>query len=159
MIFSALLSLAAAASDMPYFSFREHNTQGQYNLDSLRKAKCKDTPEGIACSQTGEVAGHWATMAFLVVDLRLSQFSISGFRESIPDVLSALEAKYGAPCDSGKETVTNGYGGQFSSTTLTWCFRTGKMVFKERSSRIDSWSATYHDDLIRPKVRQVRPDF
>ena len=159
MFVASLFAFSAAASDLPAFSFREHNTVQTYNTESLYDAGCKDTEQGIYCSFQDRIVGQFVVMSYLVVDRRLSVFRFSGFRDSLPEVLPALVERDGRPCEAGTDTVRNKLGREFPVTTLTWCFATGKLTLRDRDGRIDSFSAEYRDDVIRPPKRDVRPDF
>lgn len=165
MVFLFLAAVAEAPSrpaELPNFSFKEHRTNGIYSLDSLRAAKgCKQDAGGeFSCSLTDAVAGRWAVIFYHVNrDMRLTSLSFSGFREGIPDVLASLRTRYGLPCESGREEFVNGLGNRIPVETLTWCFRTGKLIFRERSGRVDSWGATYTDEVARPNMPPGRVDF
>lgn len=161
MIFSLATVAAAAAANpsLPVFSFREHNPVGKYTLESLEAADCKQEADGIECDNETTVAETRAFINYLIVDQRLSRFSISGFRVAVPNVVSAFTQKYGQPCESSTVMVGNALGGRFPSQRIVWCFRTGKLVFNERFGNVDFYNATYTDNVNRPKARSVKPDF
>lgn len=156
---AAALSLIAATPELPPFSFREHNTVQRYDPKSLFDAGCKVKPEGVRCLQTDRIANQSVVISYIVVDLHLAEFRITGFRESIPVVVSALVERYGSPCESGSEIIHNGLGNAIPITTLTWCFRTGKMTFRERDGKMNYFSVQYDDEVIKPLTMRVAPDF
>lgn len=158
---SVLLLLAAAVDDprFPQFSFREHRTGTQYDIQSLKTAGCKENYQGFSCETEDTVAGTRAFIDYLVVNGKLSTFNISGFQIAIQYVLPALYEKYGRPCGESTEYVQNGFGAKFPSKMVIWCFATGELVFHERWGNLETYSARYRDRMNTAPMRKVVPDF
>lgn len=157
---AAALLLNASTAALPDFTFREHSSAAVYDLSTLTKAAgCRDINVGRRCVSEQIVSGWRMDVMFTVVDRRLYTFELFGHRNAIPEITSALQERYGAPCRAGKETVRNLAGGSFESSVFTWCFRTGELVFRERDQQVDRFSVIYTDRANRPTIARVAPDF
>ena len=155
----ALLAAAPSSGDLPPFSFREHNAVQKYNLEALAAAGCKDNGYSVRCTFTDKIAGHFAVIGIIVTNSRLSVLTVDGIRTDLPAILSAFRARYGEPCSTGSETLQNGLGYPIPSSTMTWCFKTGKMVLHERYMRADTFSIIYKDESNPVPDVKVAPDF
>ena len=149
MLLSFILAAQAAApvpdKPAPEFEFKEFRGRGLYNEQSLIDMGCDQEPGArvYTCSRQDTIAGRWAYLQFTIADRKLASLRISGFDRDLPAVIPELRGKYGLPCEMGTEEVSNRLGGRFTSRTFTWCFATGKLVLRERDTRIDAFSLTY----------------
>lgn len=157
---AAALVLASSANELPAFTFREHSSTRTYDEAALNKAAgCRKAEDGRICVLDTTVGGWRMDLIYTVARQKLTSLSIHGHRNAIPDTLMAFKERYGAPCRSGKEAVQNRIGNSFESTTFTWCFRTGELVFHERGHQIDRFSAIYTDRANTPSRERIAPDF
>ncbi len=159
----SLVALMLAQSDAPLseFEFKEFRGSALYNDRNLLDIGCDQEPGSrvFNCSRQDTIAGHWAFLEFTIADRRLASLRISGFDRDLPDVLPELRGKYGLPCKTGSEEVSNRLGGRFTSRTMTWCFTSGNLVFRERDTRIDSYSLTYSAFVQPPPPKRAPSDF
>ena len=145
-----ILIVAAAAmagSALPQFSFGPHKAGVAYTSADIAALDCKQDRAVISCTDSNaNVGGTWAVVEIVIVKRRLSSLIVAGDRDSLPEVTSAMQRKYGPPCASGSETLVNGRGNAFPSPTTTWCFQTGKFVLHQTGLRMDSYKAVFVDE-------------
>jgi hypothetical protein len=55
------------------------------------------------------------------------------FRSEVPLVRAAFEQRYGKPCKTETAQLQNGYGAQFKSEVVSWCFSDGDLILAERA--------------------------
>lgn len=155
-----LIAAQAPAPALEDFSFRDHRAGTVYDMEKLKRVKgCEPIGKDVLCTLPSSIVGTFAVVQYRFSRQHLSMLSVTGDRDSSVAVLNAFAERYGKPCDTGKESVSNRLGMKFDSTTVTWCFRTGKLTMHERGVRIDSYHAVYLDDEYPPEAETPRADF
>ena len=160
-MFLLAAALAQASNLAQEFQFKEFRGDGFYNEESLLKIGCDQEPGSkvFNCSREDSMAGRWAFLQFTIADRRLASLRVSGFNRDVPAIMPELRGKYGQPCASEVDEVSNGFGGRFTSQKLTWCFASGRLVFRERDGRVDSYSLTYSAFIQPPPAARAPSDF
>lgn len=163
-IIGSLFLLASLNAQEPNvihnFTFKDFAADTPIRLGKDAIKSCDKTDYGYSCDNLYNEMAGWRSI--VIVQLSggyLSNITVTGFRNAIPDVLAALRAKYGVPCSTKVNSVKNRAGNEFSSREFVWCFKSGKMTFMERGFKIDRYSLTYKDEKHQKPARQPIVDF
>ena len=153
------------ASTKPEFQFGQLVTNTTFSMSSeafgQKKYCTKLSQTSVECKQTFSVVAGTRTLisGYEIHNKQLYRLYITGDRISFPTVLRAFNQKYGTPCSFEKKNVQNRRGASFTSLNVTWCFKTGKLVMKERGFSVDTYYAEYLDDANQPPKKEAIIDF
>lgn len=86
------------------------------------------------CDASGElerpgIAGRQVRMMSIsfTPEGQFALFDIKTYRGAVPDVLAALTAKFGEPCEREVGVLQNAFGGQMPQEVTTWCLSDGRL--------------------------------
>jgi hypothetical protein len=160
LLFAASPAIAAGpASPLKAFEFRGIVAGEPLTREQL--AKCEPLMPGtLSCDHDDrKVAGiDVMSVGIFVTNNRLSSVSIMSDPIFFSVLTSAFKTKYGPPCRSALPRWVGELGNSRPNPTMTWCFRSGKLVAKMYGARLDVSEIDYTENTqaalpsAKPKV-------
>jgi hypothetical protein len=154
---TAAKPVVKSSAARPDFTFKEAHAGSA--MDPSVVGTCTPTDDGIAgkleCrGKDSVVAGVDLGLApsYYFYNNRLTSMIYLYDNDGIQFLtfLSAFREKYGAACSTSTPKWQNKAGSTFENTTVSWCFKTGKLTLERMGPSMKYGVVTYTDDVSGP---------
>lgn len=88
---------------------------------------------------------------------RLYEIEIEALIKVYPGILEGLTAKFGAPTEDKRDTVTNGYGSDFPRTSKTWARGDSAIHLEAPYKKIDQMKVAFFTPSAWRQILDVQP--